>query len=454
MIPGTVEKYLSKHGLPNWNIELRVNNNFTAAVVIPAICEYANICRLLGSLSENDKEYFDLTLFIFVINNPVSSSSKVKDDNEKSVCLLRSIIGKENSSNDDLINKIILSGINIALVDASSPGKELPEKDAGAGLARKIGMDLALTVFDYDSVNKKILISLDADCVVEKNYLSEIVNSFNKKNLHAAVINYAHEIYGAGSQAIICYEIFLRYYELGLRFAGSPFAFHAIGSTITCDYESYIKAGGMNKRKAGEDFYFLEKLAKVTSIERINETTVHPSPRGSWRVPFGTGQRINRFLSKTQNEYLLYNPDSFLILKKWLDVFLLSDNSGTIPLINSAEAIDKRLKDFLLNQNFENDWNEILLNSTTSIQINRQKINWFDGFRTMKLIHYLRDNELPMINMFDALDKFFELFEHYCLAEVKAILLERSKQPVPAIEIQMKYLNLMRGLSLKLFVDL
>ena len=229
-----------------------------------------------------------------------------------------------------------------------------------------------------------------------------------------------------------------------MKFAGSPFAFHAIGSTIACDYESYIKAGGMNKRKAGEDFYFLEKLAKITSIERINGTTVHPSPRGSWRVPFGTGQRVNRFLSKTQNEYLLYNPDSFLILKRWLDVFLLSDISGTIPLLSSAQAIDTRLKDFLLNQNFENDWNKILLNSTTSIQINRQKINWFDGFMTLKLIHYLRDNGMPMVNMFDVLDKFLKMFVHEYAEEAKIISVERKNQPVPSIEIQMKYLNLLR----------
>ena len=444
MIPGTVEKYLSKYGLLNWKIELRVRNKFTAAVVIPAICEYANIRRLLDSLLENDKEYFSSTLFIFVINNPASSSNEIKDDNEKSVCLLRSIIGKENSLNDKLIDKIISSGTNLALVDATSFGKELPEKDAGAGLARKIGMDLALTVFDYDSVNKKILISLDADCIVEKNYLSEIVNSFNGRNLHAAVINYAHEICGAESEAIICYEIFLRYYELGLKFAGSPFAFHAIGSTIACDYDCYIKAGGMNKRKAGEDFYFLEKLAKNFPLERIDSTTVHPSPRGSWRVPFGTGQRVNRYLSKVQNEYFLYNPVSLLIFKKWLDVFLRSDNFGTKPLINSAEAIDTRLKDFLLNQNFEDDWNKILANSATSIQINRQKINWFDGFRTMKLIHYFRDNGLPMINMFDALDTLLPMLGGDFVPEAQRISSRRKNQPVPTIEIQTEYLNLLR----------
>ena len=444
MLPVSVERYLNKFGLRDWKIENSELNKITSAVIIPAICEYYYIRRLLDSLADIDKEFFSSTLFVFVVNNPVSSSLEVKENNLKSIFFLRSIIKKENPAGDELVSKIISSGMNLGLADASSSGRELPKKDAGAGLARKIGMDLALTVFDYDSENKKILISLDADCIVEKNYLSEIINSFNNKNIKAAVINYAHEISGEETDAIICYEIFLRYYELGLKFAGSPFAFHAIGSTIAFDCECYIKAGGMNKRKAGEDFYFLEKLAKVTSIERISGTTVHPSPRSSWRVPFGTGQRVNRFLSKAQNEYLLYNPDSFLILKRWLDVFLLNNYFETDILIDAAGKIDNRLKDFLLDQNFKTDWNKILLDSKTSNQINRQKINWFDGFMTLKLIHYLRGNGINMINMFDALDKFLPMLEGNYVSEVRKFSEERNNKPVPAKEIQMEYLNLLR----------
>ena len=65
------------------------------------------------------------------------------------------------------------------------------------------------------------------------------------------------------TKAIICYEIFLRYYVLGLKFAKSDYAFHTIGSTMLCTPDAYVKVEGMNKRKAAEDFYFLEKLAKI-----------------------------------------------------------------------------------------------------------------------------------------------------------------------------------------------
>ena len=147
----------------------------------------------------------------------------------------------------------------------------MDDKNGGVGLARKIGMDIALTKFDYNSSIKRILICTDADCVVDTNYLSEISKEFNQNNYEAAVVNFAHDISGNDEEtkAIICYEIFLRYYVFGLSFAKSDYAFHTIGSTMICTPEAYVKVEGMNKRKAAEDFYFLEKLAKIYPIGEI-----------------------------------------------------------------------------------------------------------------------------------------------------------------------------------------
>ncbi len=286
----------------------------------------------------------------------------------------------------------------------------MPEKTGGVGLARKIGMDLALTIFDYSKPGKKIIICLDADCIIEKNYIEEIITSFNTKNINSAVINYEHQLPDdeESQRAIICYEIFLRYYEFGLKYAGSDYYFQAIGSTIVCDHEAYIKVEGMNKKKAAEDFYFLEKLIKNYEIQRIKSTKVFPSGRPSWRVPFGTGQRISRYLSKAQNEYLLYDPESFTILKKWLELFNNKDIFLTKDYLQKAKEIHPELFYFLSRQNFEKDWEKISANSKDEKHLHSQKIKWFDGFRTLKFIHHLRDTVFPQINMFDALDTLFK----------------------------------------------
>lgn len=440
-LPDIVKQYLEKYYLNNWQLESNLHHKIENAVVVPAICEYENLRKLLTSLIQNDSKYFSSTIIIFVVNNFSDSPEYIIANNQKSIEFLRAIILNKKSS-DDLISQIQRTKLNFGLVDASSPGFELPKKIGGVGLARKIGMDETLKLFDYQSNSKKLLICLDADCLVESNYLTAIVEKFNSSNLSAGYVKFEHNIDEnlSTAEAIICYELFLHYYVLGLSYAKSPFAFHTIGSTIICDYESYIKVEGMNKRKAAEDFYFLEKLAKNNKIEKINSTTVYPSSRSSWRVPFGTGQRVSRFLSHKQNEYLLYNPVCFDILKQWLNIFASLDSFSAKDYIKSAEKIHPELSNFLIQQNFVSDWNKILKNSVTEKQIAKQKQKWFDGFRTLKLIHHLRDTAFPQINMFEALNGLISRLEI-----TKDFYWH--KKDIPDIETQRKYLELLRELS-------
>lgn len=438
--PISVINYLSRYGLDRWKLELSIPDQFNNIIVVPAIQEYENIQLLLESLIQNDNKYFKETLVMFVINNLAVSSDDVKKDNRKSLALLREIISKISCI--ELAKKIIDVGLNVGLVDAASIGLELPEKDGGVGLARKIGMDLALSLFDYTNQAKKILICLDADCTVEQNYLTSIVvRAFHHSDIHAAYVNYEHPLpeHEQDKRAIICYEIFLRYYVLGLKWANSPFAFPTIGSTMICDYESYLRIGGMNKKKAAEDFYFMEKLAKITTIYKIDSTKIYPASRGSWRVPFGTGQRVNRYIAGTHEEYVLYDPKSFNVLQKWLSVYNSQKILNADEYLNEAKAINKTLHTFLVQNSFEGSWSKILHNSKSDIQREKQKMTWFDGFRTLKLIHYLRDNEFPSINMFDALDQMLQRFDQ--------TQLRPDNNAFPSIDIQIKYLSRLREIS-------
>ena len=242
-LPIFVQRYLAKFGFKKWCLELSADELYNNIVVIPAIQEYENLRRLLGNLHCIDPVYFDKSIFVFVINNPENSFEEVKADNWKSMKLLRAIIHRENS--DSLCDAVVKSNINIGLVDASSSGLEMPEKDGGVGYARKIGMDLALTRFDYNSRKKRALICLDADCEIQENYLTTIVDEVNRKNILAGYVEYEHKPGDTDEEkiAIITYEIFLRYYVLGLKIAESPFSFDTIGSTMLCDAESYIRIG-------------------------------------------------------------------------------------------------------------------------------------------------------------------------------------------------------------------
>ena len=181
-------------------------------------------------------------------------------------------------------------------------------------------MDAALRIIDARAAGGGVICCLDADTLVEENYLSAFRTYFTRTGDPAAVSAYAHQKPDDPKlqAAICCYEIFLRSYVIGLSYAGSPYAFHSIGSTMACTADGYTDVRGMNRRTAAEDFHFLNKLAKIGKIGTITETTVFPSSRPSGRVPFGTGRSMLRFLTGGTDEYRLYDPRIFVILKEWL----------------------------------------------------------------------------------------------------------------------------------------
>jgi hypothetical protein len=197
----------------------------------------------------------------------------------------------------------------------------------------------------------------------------------------------------------------------------------------------------MNTRRAGEDFYFLDKLAKTGTIGRITATAVHPSPRASGRVPFGTGKRIIRFIGGGENEYTLYNPRSFAVLKEWLDH--MSSCSETDPEVILAHAgeIHPSLAGFLRGRRFSAAWPRLVENSGDQAHLRSHFSRWFDGFETFKLIRHLSSNGLPSVDMFTALKGLME--------EMKGKKLPVDVVPgsVPPLQDQMEILEYLRGVE-------
>ena len=129
---------------------------------------------------------------------------------------------------------------------------DLNPKVAGAGAARKVGMDYAAHRFcQLDKLNGCI-VSLDADCAVHPNYFVSIERAFANVNCLAATLYFEHEIQGTLDEdiymAIIEYELHLRYYMQALKYCDFPYAFHTIGSGFAVSLSSYIKSGGMTRK--------------------------------------------------------------------------------------------------------------------------------------------------------------------------------------------------------------
>ncbi|MFZ1036081.1 MAG: hypothetical protein WAN57_02635, partial [Smithella sp.] len=74
-------------------------------------------------------------------------------------------------------------------------------------------------------------------------------------------------------------------------------------------------------------------------------------------------------------------------------------------ILMRAERIHPRLKSFLKDSGFPAVWSRICRNVKDEKTLARQYNDWFDGFKTLKLINYFTKEVYPQINMFDALER-------------------------------------------------
>ncbi|MBA4396904.1 MAG: hypothetical protein C0394_05920 [Syntrophus sp. (in: bacteria)] len=448
-MPASIQQYLKRQPHDDRR-EFTVGScdGIEQIVVIPALADKEALFDTLHRLSANQPSELSRTLVICVINNRGKGLADPQDiaNNRQTITILRSLIHGEvlaACTSDEAIarqiRQIRSSHLRLACLDASSPGMEMPDKGGGVGLARKLGLDKALSLLDYQSTAKKLLFNLDADTWVDPCYFSAVRYFFEDQKGHAAVVGFSHrpEADPILQAAICCYEIFLRYYVLGLRFAGSPYAFHSIGSAMVCTPEIYAAVRGMNRREAAEDFYFLDKMAKLAPVGRIHATTVYPSARPSRRVPFGTGQRMIRFIEGKHNEHLLYDPEIFRILGRWLETMAGCGWQEPQAILTMAEDIHPLLSAFLELNCFQQVWPRIQRNHRDHDRLRKQFHVWFDGFKTMKLVHYLTENGFPRGEMFAVLQDLFDMMKIHCPVAMS----EKTKSNIPE---QMQVLDFLR----------
>ena len=365
-------KYFKRFSFTEIELDFNPQTNPSLIVVIPAYNE-ENISQTINSLFFNQNEFSFEVEIIVLVNNSIDEEVSIVKTNKETMEFLDDFAVKNNTDKISLYSYYV---------------KDLNPKHAGVGWARKIGMDLALKRFNKLDYNG-IIVGLDADATVCSNYFNSIHYFFENSDFSAASIHFEHPISGNDYSElqylyIQLYELHLRYYKNALSFTGFPYAFHTVGSSFAVKALAYARQGGMNRRKAGEDFYFINKIIKGEDFGEILDANVYPSPRVSNRVPFGTGRAILEAFNKDKNLYLTYDFKIFIELKKWVDKIKKQD----FRYSNFPELIKSIFS--------EDDWlethNEILCNSASQSSYLKRFFAKYDAFWTLKFVHFCRDN--------------------------------------------------------------
>ncbi len=263
----------------------------------------------------------------------------------------------------------------------------------GVGMARKAGMDEAVRRFGRTGRSDGVIASLDADCTVETNYLEQLCEEFLKKRKKLACsLYFEHPLSGTGfpdlfSRAVTLYELHMRYYYQALKYTGFPYAFHTVGSAFAVKALPYIKSGGMNRRQAGEDFYFIQKLLPSGGYFSLNSTTIYPSPRSSERVPFGTGATIARMAERHSCYLETYNIKAFEELKRlfeMIEIVYQSINRDSSLLYNE---LPETVRSFVSNEEWRSNVAEISDNTAGFISFRKRFFSWFNMLRIVRYLN-------------------------------------------------------------------
>ena len=270
--------------------------------------------------------------------------------------------------------------------------RALPARQA-VGAARKIGADLLLRLFASGKLQNHWIFSSDADVKLPPGYFSAV--HAVPSNTAAACYPFVHRSFPDQPcsdeiqiwRATVLYEYSLRHYVEGLKRAGSAFAFHSLGSCLAIDCYCYAACRGFPRRAAAEDFYLLNKAAKLGDVVEAQSTPIEIRARLSNRVPIGTGPAVSRLLSadKMDEVKMFHHPEVFAKLRH-----LLIELRERQPQFLHELELDPISLNALTELGMENAFAHARRQSLNPVNYDRHLRNWFDGFKTLKFIHRLQ----------------------------------------------------------------
>lgn len=400
-----VAQYLSRYASPEVAIAAAMRERYRSVLVVPAFREAPGMLHQYRAALDAAP---GRVLVIVVVNAaaPVAASSWAQHHE-----LLRDLRGPRSLQLESSPPAWLArhERWDVLSIDRAHPETCLPERQ-GVGLARRIGCDLALALYAAGGIEVPFLYCTDADAELPSGYFDEPLTT-RPGACSAITFGYWHVPGGdaAIDAATAVYELGLRYYVAGLVHAGSPFAFHALGSSMAVEANAYAAVRGFPKRLAGEDFYLLNKLAKVAPIWRDRARIVRLRSRASLRTAHGTGVAAVRLAAESSTGApAFYNPRIFDLLAAWLrtlDEFAeRRDVAGARTALESTAANDAAVLAAALEELGAWSSLELAASHTRSERALRHRLHtWFDGFRTLKLVHGLRNRGLESVPFREAL---------------------------------------------------
>jgi len=396
----SIEGYLSHYAEAEVSLVSTLTERWQYAVVVPCCDEFDGVPPLLASLERAALSSAANAVVVLVVNGREDAAESVHETNARLINQLGGAGLHSHSSRLDLL-----------VIDRASPQLRLPSRQ-GVGLARKIGCDVVTALHQAGRLASRWIWTTDGDVEVPADYFTTVQEHSESVAINLPFVHVELPSQPRAAAAIRLYDLSLRYYVAGLKHAASPYAFHTIGSTMVVRIDAYAKVRGFPRRQAAEDFHLLSKLAKVGSVATGRGAPLRVQGRVSDRVPFGTGAAVSKLVAQEDPEasFLLYDPRCFDELKLWLSAFegyaMHRDELEWRNQIAATSGLSEQVREHAVSDlKILPAMQRAVSASASNSVVSRHLETWFDGLKTLRFIHLLRDQQWPKLPWREAITK-------------------------------------------------
>ncbi len=388
MKKNSIEQYLSKYSHAIKEIQIPADYHWQEVLILPICGEDTSCVQRLLQHQSNQK-----FLLIIVINRP---ESHIKSELWKgyNIKLIKYLSHKYQVSYQWKAHTLFYAGQHSLLLLNFNDQPFM--KKQGVGLARKIAADTALMLTYQNRIKSQWIHSTDADTILPIDYFQASQKARKAVALSFPFVHVARNQLMQRLQTI--YDLKLKYYQWGMQQIGVAYNYIPLGSALAFNASAYAQVRGFPLKNAGEDFYLLNKLAKIGQVVQPEMSPILIDSRFSDRVPFGTGPALKKYHDNNE-EALYYNPEIFFIVKRWRNTLLSQYTNSHV--FDETDEDRQRLNDFW-------SWTEVFRKNRTQIKSEQrwqQFIHeWLDAFKLLKSVHHLRQwypdvrqNQIPFL---------------------------------------------------------
>lgn len=381
-----VSQYLKQYADPLVHEIIGLTGHWQHVLILPVCGEFPNCLHQLMAQQVNPS-----VLVIVVVNRPAGHALTDQwfGENQQFIkhCDQQAIERIELT--DEVICLSGVAGVDVLMINHNR--RPYPANQ-GVGKARKTAADLALALIDQGRVQLPWIFSTDADVALPESYF-QVVHHITADQL-ACSLPFKHNTDDSSmARWQAAYDFKMRYYQLGIRFIGAAYDYIPLGSTLVVRADVYAKVRGFPVRSAGEDFYLLNKVAKLGGVHQPDHPLIKITARMSERVPFGTGPAVQNI----QNEEaaglapVYYHPQAFLIIRDWRAQLLAYFSTQQLP--QGDHGLNEHWQ---LEQVLVKSWRQ----TKTQTRWDQFIHEWLDAFRLLKSVHFLRE-QYPSVTMAD-----------------------------------------------------